>query len=474
MRTLLWIVMASLLLTACSTDFARRQTRPDQLEFKQLDFQFPEVAQQQLENGMNVYLRENHELPLVELTVMVEGGSIYDPEGKTGLSQVFADVLQTGGSVNLTPEELENELEAKAIGLSVSSSSYCYELNLSVHRDELQRGLEILAELLRQPRFSVDRLELARQQLLEDIHRKDDDPGSVARRLLSQSINSDHPLGSFPTDAEVNSLNRADLINLHERFFSPENTWVAISGDINQAEINNLFQQEFGSWKAAPAFVRDFPSLPQAPGGQILLADKDIPQTTILMGHRGINKDNPDAMALKIANYILGGGGFNSRLMREVRSNRGLAYSVYSYFQIGRHLPGLFIAGSETKSQSTIEVVRLMRQLMAQIIAEPVSAEELELAKKSLINSFVFAFDNCHSVVSRKMRLDYYGYPAQYMETYRQQIADVTIADVQRVARKYLHPDRLQVVLVGDSQQFSKGLTSIDLPVKKVDLNQVQ
>jgi len=160
--------------------------------------------------------------------------------------------------------------------------------------------------------------------------------------------------------------------------------------------------------------------------------------------------------------------------MREVRSNRGLAYSVYSYFQIGRHLPGLFIAGSETKSQSTVEVVRLMRQLMAQIIAEPVSAAELELAKKSLINSFVFAFDNCHSVVSRKMRLDYYGYPAQYMVTYRQQIADVTIADVQRVAYKYLHPDRLQVVLVGDSQQFSKGLTSIDLPVKKVDLNQVQ
>jgi zinc protease len=474
MRTLLSIVMASLLLTACAPDFSLRQKRPDQLDFQQLEFQFPKVAQQQLENGIKVYLRENHELPLVELTVMVEGGSVYDPVGKTGLSQVFAEVLHTGGSVSLTPEELESELEAKAIVLSVSSSSYCYEINLSVHRDELQRGLEILSELLQQPRFSSDRLELARQQMLEEIHRKNDEPGSVARRLLSQSINSDHPFGTFPTDTEINSFTREDLINLHERFFSPENVWIGISGDINQAEIKDLFKQEFASWKAVPAFVRDFPSLPQPPTGQILLADKDVPQTSILMGHRGISKDNPDAMALRVANYILGGGGFNSRLMREVRSNRGLAYSVYSYFQVGRHLPGLFIAGSETKSQSTVEVVSLMRQLMAQIIAEPVSDAELELAKKSLINSFVFAFDNCHSIVSRKMRLDYYGYPAQYMETYRQQVADVTVSDVQRVARKYLRPDLLQIVLVGDSQQFSDQLATLDLPIKKIDLKQVQ
>lgn len=474
MRALLCIVMTSLLLTACSTDFSLRQPRPDQLEFQQIDFHFPTVAHQQLENGIKVYSRENHELPLVELTVMVEGGSIYDPVGKTGLSQVFAEVLHTGGSVNLTPEELENELEAKAIGLSVSSSNYSYEINLSIHREELQRGLEILAELMRQPRFSVDRLELARKQMLEDLHRKNDEPGSIARRLLSQSINSDHPFGTYPTDAEINSFTREDLINMHQRFFSPENVWIAISGDIDQAEIENLFMQEFGSWKAVPAFVRDFASLPQAPTGQILLADKDVPQTTILMGHRGISKDNPDVMALRVANYILGGGGFNSRLMREVRSNRGLAYSVYSYFQVGRHLPGLFIAGSETKSQSTVEVVRLMRQLMEQIIAEPVSDAELELAKKSLINSFVFAFDNCHSVVSRKMRLDYYGYPAQYMETYRQQVADITVAEVQRVARKYLRPDLLQVVLVGDSQHFVDRLATIDLPLQTIDLKQAQ
>lgn len=473
MRSLLCIVMTSLLLTACATDFSLRQTRPDDLSFEQLDFQFPEVAYQQLDNGIKVYSRENQELPLVELTVMVEGGSIYDPAGKTGLSQVFAEVLQTGGSSRLTPEDLEAELEIRAIGLSVSSSSYSYEINLSVHRDELEHGLEILADLLQQPRFDPDRLQLARQQMLEDLHRKNDEPGSIARRLLAEAINTDHPFGAFPTDAEINSFTRDDLINLHQRFFSPENLWIAISGDITQTEIKDLFGQKFGSWTAAPAFVRDFPSLPQAPNGQILLADKDVPQTSILMGHRGISKDNPDGMALRVANYILGGGGFNSRLMREVRSNRGLAYSVYSYFQIGRHLPGLFIAGSETKSQSTVEVVRLMRDLMQQFIEEPVSEDELELAKKSLINSFVFAFDNWHAIVTRKLRLDYYGYPEDYMETYRQQIADVTVADVQRVAGQYLRPDQLQVVLVGDSQQFVDELKAIDLPLKTIDLKPV-
>jgi zinc protease len=189
------------------------------------------------------------------------------------------------------------------------------------------------------------------------------------------------------------------------------------------------------------------------------------------MGHPGISKDNPDVFALQVANYILGGGGFNSRMMREVRSDRGLAYSVYSYFQVGRRLPGLFIVSSETKCQSTVEVVTLLQQLICQIRDEPVSAAELDLAKESLINSFVFAFANSHSVVNRKVRLDYYGYPKDYLETYRQRIADVTIADVQRVARQYLHPDALQIVLVGDGQLYSDEIKKLGFPVETIDLH---
>ncbi len=469
MRKILFLLIF-FALSGCTQSLVQQNVRPDQLTFPPLEFKFPEVAQQQLENGMKVYLKEDHELPLVELTILVEGGSIYDPLEKTGLSQFFARTLSTGGTQRSAPAELEEELESMAAQLSVSSSLYSYEINLSLNRQDVERGIEILAELLRQPRFDMKRMELVRAQMLEEIKRKNDDPGSIAGRLLEKSIYRDHPLGAYPTVASIESFKREDLAQLHQRYFQPQNVWLAASGDVTQPELISLLQQHLGDWPQGNTKLAPIPVPPAAPAGKIILAEKDIPQTTILLGHPGIDKDNPDVFALKVANFILGGGGFNSRLMREIRSDRGLAYSVYSYFDIGRRLPGLFIAGSETKSTSTAEVVRLFQQLIEQIRDEPVSAAELELAKKSLINSFIFAFENSHSIVSRKVRLDYYDYPKDYLETYRQKLAAVTVDDVQRVAHKYLHPDRLQIVLVGNSQTYRDDIETLGLPVESVDL----
>ncbi len=459
-------------LSGCGRFFSDQQARPDNLDFPPLEFSFPEVAQQQLDNGMRLYLKEDHELPLVEITLLVEGGSIYDPLEKTGLSQFFAKTLSTGGTENLTPTQLEAELEAMAAILKVSSSSYGYQIDLSLNQQDLKRGITILADLLQRPGFAGERMELVRTQMLERIHRKNDDPGSIAGRLLAGAIYPEHPFGTYPTAEVVAGFTRDDLLALHQRYFKPQNFWLAVSGDIHEKEIVALLEEKLGNWHSTETLVRELPQLPVAPKGQILLADKAIPQTTILMGHPGIKKDNPDVSAVRVANYILGGGGFNSRMMREVRSNRGLAYSVYSYFKVGRQLEGMFIAGSETKSRSTVEVVTLMQQLIQQMRDEPVSIAELELAKKSLINSFVFAFSDTHSVVSRKVRLDFYDYPENYLETYQQKIDAVTVADVQRVARQYLHPDKLQIVLVGDSQLYADSLQALGLPVDHIELEQ--
>lgn len=466
----LYYLFVGLILSGCAQSFLNSSVRPDELTFPPLEFSFPEVAQQQLNNGMKLYLKEDHELPLVELTLLIEGGSIYDPLDKTGLSQFFAKTLSTGGTENLLPDELEAELESMAAILTVSSSSYAYEVDLSLHRRDLQRGIEILADVLRRPRFDTDRMELVRHQMLESIHRKNDDPSSIAGRILGEAVYPGHPFGAHPTADVVSSFNRDDLLKLHQRYFQPQNIWIAASGDVRQAKLVALFDQHLGDWRSTQSLLREISSLPAAPDGEIYLADKNIPQTTILMGHPGISKDNPDVFALRVANYILGGGGFNSRMMREVRSDRGLAYSVYSYFQVGRQLPGMFIASSETKSGSTAEVVSLMRQLIRQIRDEPVSAAELDLAKKSLINSFVFAFSDTHSVVSRKVRLDYYNYPEDYLENYQQRVSAVTVEDVQRVARQYLHPDKLQIVLVGDSEKYAEAVGNMGLPVTTIDL----
>ena len=193
-----------------------------------------------------------------------------------------------------------------------------------------------------------------------------------------------------------------------------------------------------------------------------------MPQTTLLAGEVGITKDAPDLQAVRVMNWILGGGGFNSRLMREVRSNRGLAYSVYSYFQIGRKLPGPFIAGTETKSGTTLEVIRLLREQMARMRQAPVSAAELALAKESLINSFVFAFTDSHAIVSQQLRLDFYGYPADYLQRYRERVAAVTAADVLQAARDHLHPERQALVVVGNPTAFDGDPASLGLPVKTV------
>ncbi len=456
--------------SGCGQNFFNQPVRPDALSFPPLEFTFPEVVQQQLANGMRLYLKEDHELPLVELTLLVEGGSIYDPLDKTGLSQFFAKTLSTGGTENLTPVELEEELEAIAAILVVSSSSYGYRIDLSLNRKDLERGIEILADLLHHPRFDTERMELVRSQMLESIHRKNDDPGSIAGRLLAGAVYPEHPFGADPTAEVVSEFSQTDLLKLHQRYFQPQNFWLAISGDIQSNNLVTLLEQKFGGWYSTENTILDLPLLPAAPAGRVLLADKDIPQTTILMGHPGISKDNPDVSALQVTNYILGGGGFNSRMMREVRSNRGLAYSVYSYFRVGRQLPELFIVSSETKCGSTVEVVTLLQQLIQQIRDEPVSAAELDLAKKSLINSFVFAFSDSHSVVSRKVRLDYYDYPKDYLESYRQKIEAVTVADVQRVARQYLQPEKLQIVLVGNSQLYADAIKTLGLPVENVDL----
>ncbi len=472
MRVLLSLTLV-LMLTACSGQLLPHPLRPDALSYPELQFEFPRVEHLTLDNGIEVYLRADHDIPLVEVTTMVGGGSIFDPADMTGLSDLFVDGLQTGGAGERSPQELEEVLDNMATDLAVSSSSYAYAIAVSLRRQDLAEVFGVLADVLRAPNFDPQRLEVARQGLIEAVRRRNDDPGSIAGRTLAKTIYHDHPFGRVTTKRTLEKIQRKDLVRLHQTYFKPNNLSIAVSGDIDLDELKSLLAQSMGDWKASELPDLKPPALPaMSPKGGISIADKDIPQTTILIGQPGIDKNNPDEMALKVANFILGGGGFNSRMMREIRSNRGLAYSVYSYFQIGRILPELFIAKAETKSSSTLLVAKLMRALIQQLIDEPVSDMELTTAKESLINSFVFAFNNSHSIVTRQQRLDFYAYPPDYMQTYRQRIAAVTIEDVQRVAKKYLHPDQLQIVLVGRRNEFEQDpAAALGMPVENVDLD---
>ncbi len=455
-----------LLLSSCAA--LQEPLRPDQLSYAPLDFEVPVIEQIELPNGIRLYLHEDHELPLVEISAMVGTGTLVDPADKTGMADLFAALLRTGGAGQLTPEAFDRRLEQMAADFVVSADSYTTTMELSLRQANLAEGLSMLAEALRHPGFDPYRFELARRQAVELVRRQDDQPGAVASRALMRALYGEHPLGRTPTVESLQAVTREDLVQLHRRSVHPDNLWLGITGDFDSGKLRQTLAEIFGDWQTRGGDVQVIPPLVDGAPAAVWVAEKDIPQTSILFGEVGVDKDNPDLQPIRVMNFILGGGGFNSRLMREVRSNRGLAYSVYSYFQVGRWLPGPFIAGCETKSESTAAVVRLMREIMEDMRRTPVSDEELQLAKESLINSFVFAFTDSHQVVAQQMRLDYYNYPEGYLQTYRDKIAEVTVDDVLRVAQTYLHPDRQSLVLVGKTGSFDSPPEAFGLPVRTI------
>lgn len=456
-----------LLLLGCGS---MQPSHPDQIEFPALEFQVPAVERRTLANDIQLYLKQDNELPLVQISAMIGVGGLAAPRQQVGFEELFPAAWRTGGTQSIAPEVLDERLDQIAANLSASMGPYTTQLELSVRARDLEEGLAIFAELLRKPVFSNERLELARLQAKEQVRRQNDDPNNIARRLLMAAVYPGHYLGQSPTIESLSMVSRQDLVNFQEIYFAPNNLFLAISGDFDRQELLVLLREFFGDWVKQEIDEIEIPPVEKNDQGRIQLVDKQVPQTTLLIGDLGLTKDHPDHYAAKVFNYILGGGGFNSRLMREIRSNRGLAYSAYSYLQVGRRLPGAFVIGTETKNESVPEAISLIRQILLNMRGAPVSLGELSVAKDSQINSFVFGFDDTHAIVVQKMQLDFFGFPKDYLETYRDQIAAVTVDDVLRVAREFIRLDRQQFVLVGDTAVYADQFGEIDLPVENVKL----
>lgn len=467
-RVLLGCLVTLVFLAGC---VAPLPNRPDQLHYPPLAFQLPAVETMVLANGIHLYLKEDKELPLVQMTAMVGSGAMITSADKIGFDDLFGGTWRTGGAGDRTPEALDAYLDYLAADLGASMGAYTAQLDLSLRSEDLKEGVAVLGDLLLRPRFAAERLELERLQAQESLRRQNDSPGAISRRLLMAALYPDHYLGYSPTPESLAAVTRQDLVDFHRTYFAPNNLWIAVSGDFEREDLLQILNETFGGWARRPVPEQQLPALKRSESGSIQVAAKDLPQTTIVIGDLGLTKDHPDQYAARVLNYILGGGGFNSRMMREIRSNRGLAYSAYSYFQVGRRLPGPFVAGTETKNASVHAAIKLTREIMMDLRNNLVTDDELQLAKESQINSFVFGFESTHSVVSQQMTLAFFGYPEDYLARYRDRIAAVTAADVQRAAREFINLSRQQVVLVGNPETFSKELVEFELPVVDVDLN---
>lgn len=465
-RRFIFMSMLLLILAACATP--PRTVDPRKLTFAPLDFTIPKSERVTLSNGIILYMLEDHELPLVNMTAYIRVGGIYEPADLAGLAGITGAVIRSGGTESLSPEQLDAELEFMASGIESGVGEDSGTLTLYTLAKNLDRTLELYADVLLRPAFAEARVELAKKNTLEAIRRQNDDPKGIAGREIHKALYEGHPLGREATMASVTRIGRSDLAGFYQRFYRPQGMILAVSGDFKAADMGARLEKLLGNWRPAEEKLPQITVPDVTPKKQTLLARKQVSQSVIRMGHLGLEKNNPDQYAVRVMDYILG-GGFTSRLTQEIRSDLGLAYHAGSRFDIGRRFPGTFIAETETKSGSTVKVIGLMRGIIERMTKEPVSNEELQLAKESIINSFIFGFTRADSIVNQQARLEFYGFPAGYLENFRANIARVSREDVLRVGRAYLHPDALTVVVVGDEKKFDQPLATFG-PVRELPL----
>jgi len=435
----------------------------EKMKFPELQWKIPEVGREVtrtvLDNGIVLYLIEDRELPLISAHVLIRTGSIYDSEKNQALAGITGTVMRTGGTRSYSPDSLNAILEFIAGSLECGIGTESGSAGLSVMTKDIGLGLELLYEVLRYPRFDSARIELEKSQIKESIRRRNDNPGAIISREFTHLLYGNHPYGSIIEWNEVEPISRADLVAYHEKYFHPNNLMMAFSGDFKTSDMLKKIKKVFGKWESENI---DFPEIPKVQYGfepGVFIINKDITQANIRVGQLGIKRDNPDKWAVSLMNYILGGGSFTSRLTSRVRSDEGLAYSVRSRFSIQSRDYGDFYAYTQTKTSTAKRALEIFFEEFEKIRNTLPSEEELEMARESYLNNFVFQFDSPGEIVNRLMSLEYDNFPADYYQTYLDNIRAVTLEDIRRVADKYLHPDSMTVMMVADTSAFKDDLS---------------
>ena len=458
-RLIIAMLIVCLMVCGIPSTFAKPH---EELTFEPITFKPPVPEKRTLSNGMTLYLLEDHELPLFNINGLIKTGNIYDPADKVGLSSIFASVMRTGGTASRAPDALNEELESMAASVEIGMSREYGTINLSTLAEDIEKGLEIFADVLRNPAFREDKLELRKQQAVEGIRRRNDNPIQLAWRNFSALLyGTDHPFGWYSEIEGIESITVDDLKAFHAKYYHPNNMMLAITGDFNTETLIAQLEKVFAGWETTEITFPAIPTVDAVPEPSVNYIFKDLNQTTMLIGHFGIKRtpDFPDYFALRVMNDILGEGGFTSRLMREVREKHGLAYMVGSIMNTSYYTnPGEWFAYSQTRADKTAEAISLIVDVVKGLRDTPVPAAELQRTKDSLINSFVFGFESSSQIAFQQMMLAYRDFAPDFLETFTDNIAKVTAEDVQAVAQKYLNPDALTIVTVGNKDSFDRPL----------------
>jgi zinc protease len=432
-------------------------------------FQPKQPKRIQLSNGMVIFLQEDHELPLIDGTARIRGGSVNEPPSKTGLVDIYSEVWRTGGTKTQTGDQLDDFLEVRAAKVETGGGPDSTTIGFSCLKADLDDVFKVFLDVLRNPEFRADKIDIAQKEEQDGISRRNDQVGEIAHReSVKLAYGPDNPYARVPEYATVAAVTRQDLIDWHGKYVHPNNIILGISGDFDSAAMEARLRAAFDSWPKGPTLPKNDIKYNPAKPGYYLVPKDDVNQSTIHMVALGTTRDNPDYYAIAVFNEAFG-GGFSSRLFNDIRTKRGLAYSVGGGIGSNFGHPGILQVSIGTKSQSTFEAIQAASEDIEGLAKQPITDDEIQKAKDAILNAFIFRLDSPDKILGERMTYEYYGYPPDWLDKYQAEVKKVTAADVNRVATKYLHRDQLAVLVIGNTKEFDKALASLG-PPKEIDI----
>lgn len=406
-----------------------------------------------LENGMILLLSEKHDIPMVTISMAIKAGNTAAPVDKPGIASLTASLL-TQGTARRTASQISSEIDFIGGSLSVSGGDDYASAGLRVLKKDLSTGFDLLADVLMNPVFDQKEIDRKVKESLASIRQQKDEPGIVADEAFTKAVFGRNSYGQTNEDiaAYLPKLTQQEVLDFYHARYSANGAVIAVVGDITEAEIRQLLNRYFKGWKQSTRSLPASVEPPRIDKNVVHKINKDITQANIAMGHLGISRRNPDYYAVMIMNYILGGGGFSSRLMDTIRDNKGLAYDVHSSV-VALQEPGRFEITIQTKNESANEVIAESLREVGRIRSELVAEKELADAKAYLTGSFPLRMDTSAKIAGMLVSIELYNLGLDYPQKYAAIINSVTHEDILRVAKKYLHPDRMVIVVVANQEK---------------------
>ncbi len=466
----LWILLFGLLFFGgCQS--AKPPASPEQLEFPStLSWPSYEMTRFTLDNGVELFVAENHELPLAKLVVKLRSGEALVSRGKEGLAKVAAQAMRSGGSKRYPEDRLNRVLENRAARMNISFDLASGQASLNCLSRDFEKLLPVFIDVLSHPAFPPQKIALAKAKLKTEISRRNDETKEIGFRKFKELVYGQEAIYSrVPQYSSVDAIGRQDLQRFQERTFTGSNMIVGLVGDFDTESIRPLLKKHFSSLPAGSENRLLFPESESSFKPGVYFVDKpDVNQTFVLLGHLGGYRQNPDYAALQVFNQVLS-GGFSGRLFQSIRTEKGLAYSVFGDFGCNFFYPGMFFIGLETKTDRTAEAVEAVRGELQRIKKQGVTEKELKQAKDQFLNSLVFRYESPLEVLKRRLTYAYWGMDQDSFERLIEEIKNVGPKDVHRVAREYVRIPELKVLLVGSEDKLQGQLEQLG-PVQELKL----